>query len=49
MSTMGVPRDKAALSSGCEAHPATAPAGRNRSSQGGNELAEAFGMRVTNW
>jgi hypothetical protein len=30
-------------------HPATAPAGSNRSSQGGNELAEAFGMRVTNW
>ena len=36
-------REKAALSSGCKAHPATAPAGSNRSSHGGNELAEAFG------
>jgi len=34
---------KAALSSGCESHPATAPAGSNRSSHGGNEVAEAFG------
>jgi len=49
MSAQGVRRDKAALSSGCKSHPATAPAGSNRSSQGGNELAEAFGMRVTNW
>src|SRR5260370_21584045 len=49
MSASGVRRDKAALSSGCKSHPATAPAGSNRSSQGGNELAEAFGMRVTNW
>ncbi len=49
MSALGVRRDKAALSSGCKSHPATAPAGSNRSSQGGNELAEAFGMRVTNW
>src|SRR5258708_5376123 len=48
-SAQGVRRDKAALSSGCKSHPATAPAGSNRSSQGGNELAEAFGMRVTNW
>src|SRR6266481_5149015 len=48
-SASGVRRDKAALSSGCKAHPATAPAGSSRSSQGGNELAEAFGMRVTNW
>jgi hypothetical protein len=44
-----VRRDKAALSSGCKAHPATAPAGSNRSSCGGDEIAEAFGKRVTNW
>jgi len=31
--------DKAALSSGCKSHPATAPAGSNRSSYGGNEVA----------
>ena len=43
MSGMGVRRDKAALSSGCKSHPATAPAGSNRSSYGGNEVAEAFG------
>ncbi len=49
MSAMGVRRDKAALSSGCKCHPATAPAGSNRSSYGGNEVAEAFGVRVTNW
>ena len=42
MSDLGVRRDKAALSSGCEPHPATAPAGSNRSSHGGNEVAEAF-------
>src|ERR1700737_3230294 len=47
--SMGVRRDKAALSSGCKPHPATAPAGSNRSSYGGNEVAEAFGKRVTNW
>jgi hypothetical protein len=29
--------------------PATAPAGSNRSSHGGNEVAEAFDQRVTNW
>ena len=40
---VGVRREKAALSSGCKAHPATAPAGSNRSSHGGNEVAEAFG------
>ncbi len=28
---------------GCKSHPATAPAGSNRSSYGGNEVAEAFG------
>jgi hypothetical protein len=41
-SEMGVRRAKAALSSGCKPHPATAPAGSNRSSHGGNEVAEAF-------
>jgi hypothetical protein len=48
-SELGVRRDKAALSSRCESHPANAPAGSNRSSYGGNEVAEAFGKRVTNW
>ena len=43
MTAPGVRRDKAALSSGCKSHPATAPAGSNRSSYGGNEVAEAFG------
>ena len=43
MSQMGVHREKAALSSGCKPHPATAPAGSNRSSHEGNEMAEAFG------
>ena len=43
MSANGVRREKAALSSGCKSHPATAPAGSNRSSYGGNEVAEAFG------
>jgi hypothetical protein len=38
MSALGVRRDKAALSSGCKPH----PAGSNRSSHGGNEVAEAF-------
>src|SRR5215831_5319727 len=38
-----VRRGKAALSSGCKSHPATAPAGSNRSSYGGDEIAEAFG------
>ncbi len=45
MSPMGVRRGKAAFSSGCEAHPANAPAGSNRSSHGGDEMAEAFGYR----
>src|ERR1700746_465576 len=49
MTVVGVRRAKAALSSGCKPHPATAPAGSNRSSYGGDEIAEAFGMRVTNW
>src|SRR5215813_7477325 len=48
-SAPGVRREKAALSSGCKTHPATAPAGSNRSSYGGDEIAEAVGMRVTNW
>jgi hypothetical protein len=48
-SVAGVRRDKAALSSGCKPHPANAPAGSNRSSYGGNEVAEALGKRVTNW
>ena len=29
---------------GCKPHPATAPAGSNRSSHGGNKMAEAFGV-----
>ncbi len=38
-------RDKAAIFSGCNSHPATfAPAGSNRSGEGGNELAEASGV-----
>jgi hypothetical protein len=41
-SGFGVRRAKAALSSGGRPHPATAPAGSNRSSHGGNEVAEAF-------
>ena len=43
-SAQRVRRDKAALSSGCEPHPANAPAGSNRSSHGGDEMAEAFGV-----
>jgi hypothetical protein len=42
MTASGVRRAKAALSSGCKPHPAIAPAGSNRSSHGGNEVAEAF-------
>ncbi len=45
MSALGVRRGKAAFFSGCKSHPATvAPAGSNRSSHGGDEMAEAFGM-----
>ncbi len=45
MSEWGVRRGKAAFFSGCKAHPATiAPAGSNRSSHGGNEVAAAFGI-----
>jgi len=43
LSALGVRREKAALSSGCESHPATAPAGSNRSRHGGDEMSEAFG------
>ncbi|MEM5331088.1 hypothetical protein VSR34_31515, partial [Paraburkholderia sp. JHI2823] len=43
MTALGVRREKVALSSGCKPRPATAPAGSNRSSYGGNEVAEAFG------
>jgi hypothetical protein len=39
----GVRRERRRFSSGCKPHPATAPAGSNRSSHGGNEVAEAFG------
>jgi hypothetical protein len=49
MFAFGVRREKAALSSGCKSQPATAPAGSNRSSYGGNEVAEAFGKRVTKY
>ena len=42
-SALPVRREKAALSSGCKSHPANAPAGSNRSSHGGDEVAEAFG------
>ena len=39
-----VRRAKSALSSGCKSHPGElAPAGSNRSSHGGNDMAEAFG------
>ncbi len=44
MSEMGVRRGKAAFFSGCKSHPAIAPAGSNRSSHGGDEMAEAFGI-----
>jgi hypothetical protein len=43
MAGKGVRRDKAVLSSGCKPHPATAPAGSNRSRHGGDEMSEAFG------
>jgi hypothetical protein len=40
-----VRREKALSSSGCEPRPATvAPAGSNRSNDGGNEVVEAFGV-----
>ena len=44
-SALGVRRAKAAFFSGCKSHPATiAPAGSSRSSHGGDEMAEAFGI-----
>ncbi len=46
MSASGVRRGKAALSSGCKPHPVIAPAGSNRSSHGGDEMAEAFGYQI---
>ena len=48
-SAIGVRREKAALSSGCKPHPATTPAGSNRSNCGGNEAVEAFGGAVTKY
>ncbi len=44
MSVLGVRRGKAAFFSGCKSHLAIAPAGSNRSSHGGAEMAEAFGI-----
>jgi hypothetical protein len=44
MSALGVRRGKAAFFSGCKSHPAIAPARSNRSSRGGAEMAEAFGI-----
>jgi hypothetical protein len=43
MTAVHVRRDKAAFSSGCKAHPATAPAGSNRGRHGGDEMSEALG------
>jgi hypothetical protein len=42
-----VRRENAAPSSGCKSHPVTAPARSSRSSYGGDEIADAFGKRVT--
>jgi hypothetical protein len=47
MSAEGVRRENAALSSGCKSHPVIAPTGSSRSGYGGDEIAEAFGKRVT--
>ncbi len=44
MSVQGVLRGKAALSGGCKAHPANAPAGSNGSSHGDDEMADVFGI-----
>jgi hypothetical protein len=42
---ISVRREKARISSGCETHPVSvAPAGSNRSGDGGNEVTEAFGV-----
>src|ERR1700730_4643460 len=42
-STCAVTRRR--FSSGCKPHPATAPAGSDRSRHGGDEVSEAFGER----
>jgi hypothetical protein len=42
MTALGVRRDKAALSSGCKAHPATGSSRKHRSRHGGDEMSEAF-------
>ena len=44
MSALGVRRGKVAFFSGCKSHPAIIPAGGNRSSHGGDEMAIAFGI-----
>jgi len=45
-----VRREKVHVPSGCESRPATvAPAGRNRSVEGGNELDEASGVEGRHW
>jgi len=43
MTANGVRRGKAAFPSGWKPHPATVPAGSNRSNGGGNEAVEASG------
>src|ERR1700730_878079 len=45
----GVRRVKAAFSSGCKSHPASAPAGSYRSNCGGNETVEAFGKCLSRY
>ena len=45
MTAICVRREKAALSSGCKSHPANAPAGSNRSSHRGNEMAEGTSVQ----
>ncbi len=49
MSLVGVRRGKAAFFSGCKSHPDIAPAGSNRSSHGGDEMAEASGVEGHIW
>ncbi len=44
MSALGVRRGKAALFQWVKSRPAMAPAGSDRSSHGGNEMAEASGL-----
>jgi len=45
-----VRREKVHVPSGCESRPATvAPAGSNRSVEGGNELDEASGVEGRHW